>query len=75
MARAPILQLTDISLTFGGNPVFDGLNMTIQPGDRRLPDMLRKASEADARDAARRAQADKPGDAPDAKNSGENMGK
>ena len=40
-----------------------------------LPDMLRKASEADARDAARRAQADKPGDAPDAKNSGENMGK
>ena len=40
-----------------------------------LPDMLRKASEADARDAARRAQADKPGDAPDAKNSGENMRK
>lgn len=40
-----------------------------------LPDMLRKASEADARDAARRAQADKPGDAPDAKNSGENMEK
>ncbi|HMQ40895.1 MAG TPA: ATP-binding cassette domain-containing protein [Paracoccus sp. (in: a-proteobacteria)] len=34
MARAPILQLTDISLTFGGNPVFDDLNMTIQPGDR-----------------------------------------
>ena len=40
-----------------------------------LPDVLRKASEADARDAARRAQADKPGDAPDAKNSGENMEK
>ena len=39
-----------------------------------LPDVLRKASEADARDAARR-DADKPGDAPDAKNSGENMGK
>lgn len=39
-----------------------------------LPDVLRKASEADARDAARRA-ADKPGDAPDAKNSGGNMGK
>ncbi|MFV0409068.1 MAG: ABC-F family ATP-binding cassette domain-containing protein [Paracoccus sp. (in: a-proteobacteria)] len=34
MARAPILQLTDISLTFGGTPVFDGLNLTIQPGDR-----------------------------------------
>lgn len=40
-----------------------------------LPDMLRKASEADARDSARRAQADKPGDASDAKNPGENMGK
>lgn len=40
-----------------------------------LPDVLRKASEADARDAARRAQADKPGDAPDAKNSGGNMEK
>ncbi|WBU59099.1 ABC-F family ATP-binding cassette domain-containing protein [Paracoccus albus] len=34
MARAPLLQLTDISLTFGGNPVFDNLNMTIQPGER-----------------------------------------
>lgn len=34
MARAPLLQLTDISLTFGGNPVFDGLNMTVQQGDR-----------------------------------------
>ncbi|MDO5657068.1 MAG: ATP-binding cassette domain-containing protein [Paracoccus sp. (in: a-proteobacteria)] len=34
MARAPLLQLSDISLTFGGNPVFDGLNLTIQPGDR-----------------------------------------
>ncbi|SNR56505.1 ATP-binding cassette domain-containing protein [Paracoccus sediminis] len=34
MARAPLLQLTDISLTFGGDPVFDGLSLTIQPGDR-----------------------------------------
>ncbi|WBU58098.1 ABC-F family ATP-binding cassette domain-containing protein [Paracoccus sediminicola] len=34
MARAPILQLTDISLTFGGNPVFDGLSLTVQQGDR-----------------------------------------
>ena len=34
MARAPLLQLTDISLTFGGNPVFDGLNLTVQGGDR-----------------------------------------
>jgi ATP-binding cassette subfamily F protein uup len=34
MARAPLLQLTDISLTFGGNPVFDGLSLVIQPGDR-----------------------------------------
>ena len=34
MARAPLLQLSDISLTFGGNPVFDGLSLVVQPGDR-----------------------------------------
>ncbi len=34
MARAPLLQLTDISLTFGGDPVFDNLSTTVQPGDR-----------------------------------------
>ena len=34
MARAPLLQLSDISLTFGGNPVFDGLDLVVQPGDR-----------------------------------------
>ena len=34
MARAPLLQLSQISLTFGGNPLFDGLDMNIQPGDR-----------------------------------------
>jgi ABC transport system ATP-binding/permease protein len=34
MARAPLLQLTDISLTFGGNPVFDQLSLVIQSGDR-----------------------------------------
>ena len=34
MARAPLLQLSEISLTFGGDPVFDGLSLTIQPGDR-----------------------------------------
>lgn len=34
MARAPLLQLTDISLTFGGDPVFDGLSLTVQQGDR-----------------------------------------
>ena len=34
MARAPILQLTDIALTFGGDPVFDGLDLVAQPGDR-----------------------------------------
>ena len=34
MARAPLLQLSDVSLTFGGEPVFGGLALTIQPGDR-----------------------------------------
>ncbi|MGB7242174.1 MAG: ATP-binding cassette domain-containing protein [Sulfitobacter sp.] len=34
MARIPLLQLNDISLTFGGNPVFDGLGLVVQPNDR-----------------------------------------
>ena len=34
MARAPLLQLSDISLTFGGDPVFDGLDLVVQQGDR-----------------------------------------
>jgi len=34
MARAPLLQLSGIALTFGGNPVFEGLDLTVQPGDR-----------------------------------------
>jgi ATP-binding cassette subfamily F protein uup len=34
MARAPLLQLSDISLTFGGAPVFDNLSLVVQPGDR-----------------------------------------
>ncbi len=34
MARAPLLQLTDIALSFGGAPIFDSLNATVQEGDR-----------------------------------------
>ena len=34
MARAPLMQLSDISLTFGGDPVFHDLSLVIQPGDR-----------------------------------------
>ena len=34
MARAPLLQLNDVSLTFGGNPVFSGLDLVVQSGDR-----------------------------------------
>ena len=34
MARAPLLQLTGISLTFGGDPVFSDLDLVVQPGDR-----------------------------------------
>ncbi|WP_300055479.1 ABC-F family ATP-binding cassette domain-containing protein [uncultured Roseobacter sp.] len=34
MARIPLLQLNEISLTFGGDPVFDDLSLVIQPGDR-----------------------------------------
>ncbi|MGB0901012.1 ABC-F family ATP-binding cassette domain-containing protein [Halocynthiibacter sp.] len=34
MARTPLLQLTGISLTFGGDPIFDNLDLIVQPGDR-----------------------------------------
>lgn len=34
MARIPLLQLNDISLTFGGDPVFEDLSLVAQPGDR-----------------------------------------
>ena len=34
MARAPLLQLTDISLTFGGEPIFSDLGLVVQQGDR-----------------------------------------
>jgi ATP-binding cassette subfamily F protein uup len=34
MARAPLLQLSDLSLTFGGDPLFEGITLTVQPGDR-----------------------------------------
>ncbi len=34
MARAPLLQLTDVALTFGGDPVFSGLSAVVQSGDR-----------------------------------------
>ncbi|KPA22862.1 ABC transporter ATP-binding protein uup [Shimia sp. SK013] len=34
MARIPLLQMSDISLTFGGDPIFDQLGLVVQPGDR-----------------------------------------
>ncbi|MEL7212161.1 MAG: ATP-binding cassette domain-containing protein [Pseudomonadota bacterium] len=34
MARAPLLQLFDISLTFGGEPIFSELGLIVQQGDR-----------------------------------------
>ena len=34
MARAPLLQLSDISLGFGGTPLFEALDLVVQPGDR-----------------------------------------
>ena len=34
MAKAPLLQLSDISLTFGGEPLFRDVSLTVQQGDR-----------------------------------------
>jgi ATP-binding cassette subfamily F protein uup len=34
MANAPVLTLSDIMLTFGGNPLFDGVNLTVHEAAR-----------------------------------------
>ena len=34
MARAPLLQLNDLSLTFGGNPLLDSIGLVVQDGER-----------------------------------------
>ncbi len=34
MSRIPLLQLSDISLTFGGEPLFAGLDLVVHQGDR-----------------------------------------
>lgn len=34
MARAPLLQLRDVSLTFGGAPLLDAVSTVLQEGDR-----------------------------------------
>ena len=34
MARTPLLQVSDIALTFGGDPVFDDLSLSLQQGER-----------------------------------------
>jgi ATP-binding cassette subfamily F protein uup len=33
MARPPLLQLSDIRLGYGGDPLFEDLSLTVQPGD------------------------------------------
>jgi len=34
MARAPLLQLSDVSLTFGGEPLFRDISVNVHTGDR-----------------------------------------
>jgi ATP-binding cassette subfamily F protein uup len=34
MAEPPILTLADISLTFGGDPLFDAVSLAVHPGER-----------------------------------------
>jgi ATP-binding cassette subfamily F protein uup len=34
MAHSPLLQLSDLMLSFGGNPVFQDPGLVVQPGDR-----------------------------------------
>ncbi|MBB5514738.1 ATP-binding cassette subfamily F protein uup [Rubricella aquisinus] len=34
MAQPPLLTLSEIALTFGGNPIFSGTSFAVHPGDR-----------------------------------------
>ncbi|MEM7073608.1 MAG: ATP-binding cassette domain-containing protein [Pseudomonadota bacterium] len=34
MSRAPLLQLKDVSLSFGGDPLIDAASLIVHPGDR-----------------------------------------
>ncbi len=34
MARPPVLTLSDVSLTFGGDPIFSGVSLAVGEGDR-----------------------------------------
>ncbi len=34
MAQPPVLTLSNIMLTFGGNPLFEGVNLSVNAGDR-----------------------------------------
>lgn len=34
MAKSPVLQLVDISLTYGGDPLFENLSVTLHEGER-----------------------------------------
>jgi len=34
MARAPLLQLSTVALTFGGEPILSDVDLVVQPGDR-----------------------------------------
>ena len=34
MAEPPILTLADITLTFGGDPIFAGVDLAVHPGER-----------------------------------------
>ena len=34
MASAPLIQLTDVGLTLGGNALFNNLSLIVQTGDR-----------------------------------------
>ena len=34
MARAPLLQLSSVALTFGGNPLFQDVSLSLQEGER-----------------------------------------
>ena len=34
MARTPLLQLSEVTIGFGGDPLLDGVDLVVQPGER-----------------------------------------
>ena len=51
----PLLQLSDIALTFGGTPLLDGVELSVSRGRARVPGRPQRLGQVDAAQDRRRA--------------------